>query len=172
MSDAVHLRSAVIVSSDRAYHGEYVDLAGPAAMEWLSAHHYFPQKKVVVPDDRDRIKTCVEKLLLQSDLVVVSGGTGLGPKDLSPQAVTEVADYEIPGIGELLRAESLKFSLNAYISRCGGFVKNQKLILVLPGNPKAVVEQLNILKDVIRPAICALRGSCDHRRRTQAGAGG
>ncbi|MBI2646200.1 MAG: MogA/MoaB family molybdenum cofactor biosynthesis protein [Deltaproteobacteria bacterium] len=163
-----HYKSYVIVSSDRAAHGTYKDEAGPAAEKWLKKNGYQNSGVKVIPDDEERIRMEVLITLNETDLLVVSGGTGLGPRDVTPQIVKSIAEYEIPGFGELLRQESLKYSLNSYLSRCGGYVKNNKLILALPGNPKAVTEQLNILKDLLPNALCALRGECKHRNRKVA----
>jgi molybdenum cofactor synthesis domain-containing protein len=118
----------------------------------------------VVPDELIGIQNAVIAALPECDFVVVSGGTGLGPRDLTPQAVAGIADYEVPGLGELLRRESEKYSRNAYLSRCGGWVLGQKLVLAVPGNPKAAVEQLGILEDLLPHVILSLRGECKHRR--------
>ena len=158
-------RSHIIVSSDRASQGTYKDEAGPAAQMWLKKNKFQGTGITVIPDDEERLRMEVLMALPEVDLLVVSGGTGLGPKDITPQVIKSLADYEIPGFGELLRQESLKYSLNSYLSRCGGYVKNNKLILALPGNPKAVTEQLDILKDLLPNALCALKGECKHRNR-------
>ncbi len=157
--------SYVIVSSDRAYSKTYDDQAGPAAIHWLATHGFNNLGKSLVPDDPEQLRQELLGHLNEADLVVVSGGTGLGPKDITPQTLRLFCDYEIAGFGELLRYESVKYSLNSYLSRCGGYVKNGKLILALPGNPKAVTEQLDILGDLLSNAICALRGECTHRNR-------
>jgi molybdopterin biosynthesis enzyme MoaB len=78
----------------------------------------------------------------------------------------KVCDFAVPGFGEMLRAGSLKYSLNAYLSRCGGWVKGRALVLALPGNPKAVTEQLGIMKDLLPHALQSVRGECKHRRKT------
>src|SRR3989338_7793824 len=161
-------RSHIIVSSDRASQGTYKDESGPAAQKWLKKNKFNTTGITVIPDDEERLRMEVLMALHNVELLVVSGGTGVGPRDITPQVVKSVADYEIPGFGELLRQESLKYSLNSYLSRCGAYVKNNKLILVLPGNPKAVTEQLNILKDLLPNALCALKGECKHRNRKVA----
>lgn len=159
--------SAVIVCSDRAFEGHYEDKSGPAAVEWLAEHNFNNLSLDVIPDDVKRLQLAVAELATNADVLIVSGGTGLGPRDTSPQSIAAIADYEIPGFGELLRKESLKYSFNAYLSRCGAFVVMRKLVLVLPGNPKAVVEQLDIVADLLPHAISALRGECKHRRKRE-----
>jgi molybdenum cofactor synthesis domain-containing protein len=159
--------AAVIVSSDRATSGTYEDLSGPAAVGWLGSHGFEVVGKVVVPDDAVRLADELDHFVtMGANLVVISGGTGIGPRDVTPQTMARHCDYEVPGLGEMLRRESLKYSLNAYLSRCGGWVKGRTLVLALPGNPKAVTEQLAILEDLLPHAVEAARGACAHRRKT------
>jgi molybdenum cofactor synthesis domain-containing protein len=159
--------ASIIISSDRAFHGTYVDQSGPAAQGWLKGQGYTVKGIQVVADDRVMMAEVVNAAVSQdTSLIVISGGTGLGPRDITPQTLDEICDYAIPGFGEMLRRESLKYSLNAYLSRCGGWVKNRSLIVALPGNPKAVVEQLSILNDLLPHALKAVAGICDNRRST------
>jgi len=159
--------ASVIVSSDRAFHGTYTDQSGPAAQGWLADHGYDVQGVQVVADDRAMLAEMVHAAVARdTQLIVISGGTGLGPRDITPQTLDDLCDYPIPGFGEMLRRESLKYSLNAYLSRCGGWVKGRSLMLALPGNPKAVVEQLSILQDLLPHALKAVAGTCDNRRST------
>ena len=159
--------ASVIVSSDRAFQGTYTDQSGPAAQEWLADHGYAVQGVQVVADDQGMLAETVSAAVARdTQLVVISGGTGLGPRDITPQTLDHLCDYQVPGFGEMLRRESLKYSLNAYLSRCGGWVKGRSLILALPGNPKAVVEQLSILQDLLPHALKAVAGTCDNRRST------
>ena len=123
-------KSHVIVSSDRASQGTYEDESGPAAQTWLKKHKFKCTGITVIPDDDERLRMEVLMAIHEVELLVVSGGTGVGPRDITPQVIKSVAHYEIPGFGELLRQESLKYSLNSYLSRCGAYVKNNKLILL------------------------------------------
>jgi molybdenum cofactor synthesis domain-containing protein len=160
-------KAHVIVSSDRSFHGTYEDLSGPAAVKWLADKHFDVTGPTVVPDDANALsETVLSAIASGNELIVISGGTGLSPRDITPQTLDRLCDYDIPGFGELLRAESVKYSLNAYLSRCGGWVKDNRLILALPGNPKAVVEQLGILETLLDHAIKAVHGECSHRRKT------
>jgi len=156
---------SVVVCSDRASSGTYEDKSGPAAIGWLKGHQFVQGGYHVIADDIQMLKRIVLNDANTHDLVVISGGTGVSPRDITPQTLKTICDYEIPGIGELLRAGSLKYSLNAYLSRCGGWVLGRSLVLALPGNPKAVVEQLDILSDLLPHALKAIAGNCDHRRR-------
>lgn len=160
--------AAVIVSSDRAHQGIYPDESGPAAREWLRTQGFtIDSPVVVVPDDPEALSKAVTEKMETADLIVISGGTGLGPRDNTPQTLDEICDYAVPGIGELLRAASLKYSLNAYLSRCGGWKKADRFILALPGNQKAVVEQLDSLKDLLPHILLSVKGQCKHRRKVQ-----
>ncbi len=156
----------MIVSSDRAHRGEYTDESGPAAMAWLAKRGYETLGCLVVSDDASPLRDAVAQFVERgAEVVVISGGTGLGPRDITPQTLDACCDFSIPGIGEHLRRESLKYSLNSNLSRCGAWAKGQRLVLALPGNPKAVAEQLEMLEDLIPHAIWSLRGECHHRRR-------
>jgi len=157
--------ATVIVCSDRASLGTYEDKSGPAAKEWLSQNGYKCLDIKVIPDDAVTLRESVLKgTESDADFIVISGGTGISPTDITPQTLATFCDYEVPGFGEMLRQESLKYSLNSYLSRCGGWVLNKKLIFALPGNPKAVKEQLDILKNLLPHAIDAVQGNCKHRR--------
>ena len=158
-------RASIIVSSDRAAAGTYEDKAGPAARERLEAMGFVVSAIAVVPDERERIIATLDQVVPLHDLIVVSGGTGISPRDITPQTLEDYCDYDVPGLGEYLRRESFQFSANAFLSRCGAWVSGNTLILAVPGNPKAVVEQLDILKDMLPHALNAVKGTCQHRSR-------
>lgn len=163
-SQPVAFRAAVLVFSDRAAAGTYEDRSGPAAVAWLIAHGFEVSPSCVLPDDPKVIKDAVLTRLSDHDLLVCSGGTGITPRDLTPQTLYSFCEYEIPGIGELLRRESMAITSHAAFGRGGAWVKQQKLILALPGNPKAVTEQLTMLTDILTPALLALKGQCRSQR--------
>lgn len=157
--------AAVIVCSDRARAGVYADESGQAAKDALELQGHTVTKPTVIYDDATELTAALEAALVAgASLVVVSGGTGLGPRDITPETLDRICDYQIPGFGELLRRESLRYSLNAYLSRCGGWVKGRTLVLGLPGNPKAVREQLGILADLLPHALKSIAGACKDRR--------
>lgn len=162
------LAAAVVVCSDRASSGVYDDRSGLTAVDWLMSHGFETSQPKIIFDDALDIERAVDFAIASGvQLIVVSGGTGLGPRDNTPQTLDRICDYGVPGFGELLRRESLKFSLNAYLSRCGAWVKARTLILGLPGNPKAVLEQLEILGDLIPHALQSIAGKCKDRRAVQ-----
>lgn len=163
-TEKIALKASVIVCSDRASRGEYADESGPTAQTWLAHQGHEILGCLVIADDADALSAALSKSLAAgSDLVVISGGTGLGPRDITPQTLNRMCDFDIPGIGEHLRRESVRYSLNAYLSRGGAWAKDARLIVALPGNPKAVREQLDMLSDLIPHAIWSLRGECRHR---------
>jgi molybdenum cofactor synthesis domain-containing protein len=161
-------RVGIIVCSDRATDGIYEDRSGPAASAWLSSKAYDVVAKSVIPDSEHAISETLGNQLAIADFVVISGGTGIGPRDITPQTLDKICDYSVAGVGEVLRRESLKYSLNAPLSRCGAWIKNQKLVLALPGNPNAVCEQLDILESLLPSMLSALKGKCKHRNRVNS----
>ena len=153
----------IIVCSDRASRSDYEDKAGPAASQWLQNAGFVINSVKVIPDQHDVIKNSIQNAWEDCDVIILSGGTGISPTDMTPQVLHEISDYEVSGIGEQLRRESLKYSPNALLSRGGAWMLRGKLIYALPGNPKAVVEQLDILGDLIHSSVIAAKGLCQHR---------
>lgn len=153
----------VIVCSDRAARSDYEDRAGPAAAAWLEKAGILISGITVIPDQANAIEDTLVSHWETSDFIIVSGGTGISPTDITPQVLNRICDYEVSGIGEHLRRESLVYSPNALLSRGGAWMFKGKLIYALPGNPKAVTEQLDILGDLIASSVTASKGLCKHR---------
>ncbi len=112
----------------------------------------------ILPDEKELIK---EKLITYSkevDLILTTGGTGLSPRDVTPEATLEVVDRQVPGIVEAMRSEGLKKTSRAMLSRAVAGVKGRSLIINLPGSPKAVEENLAVILDVIPHAIEKIKG--------------
>lgn len=159
----------ILTISDRASRGERHDLGGPAIREMLETTDlrarvvdYF-----IVPDEPSSIAEAILHLSSRPDvdLVLTTGGTGLAPRDVTPQATQGILDYEVPGIAEAMRAESLRITPAAMLSRGVAGVRNRTLIVNLPGNPKAVREMLAIILPTLPHAISTLRGEVgDHTR--------
>ncbi len=143
-------RIGVLTASDKASRGERVDESGPAVSEMVRALGEVVSYKVV-PDDLETLKEAlvfmadVEKL----DLVLTTGGTGLGPRDNTPEATLAVIDRQVPGLAEAMRAESLKKTSRAMLSRAVAGIRGRTLIVNLPGSVKGVRECL----EVIMPAL-------------------
>lgn len=158
---------AIITVSDRAHAGTYEDLSGPAAKQVLSKS--LGDQDVgfdleIVPDEIDSLRKAIERFIDDEyDLIITTGGTGIGPRDITPETTRALLDKEIPGIGEAMRSFSLNSTRNALLSRgCAGIADNT-LIINLPGSPKAVSETLDYLSDTIKHAYYMIRGIDVHR---------
>ncbi len=153
---------AIITVSDRANAGTYDDLSGPAAKHVLSkslGDQDVGFELEIVPDEIDCLCKAMKRFIEDEyDLIVTTGGTGIGPRDITPEATRALLDKEIPGIGEAMRSFSLNVTKNAMLSRgCAGIADNT-LIINLPGSPKAVSETLDYLSDTIKHAYYMMRG--------------
>lgn len=151
---------AVLTSSDRCSRGEAEDASGPLVSELVRAVGAEVVAYDIVPDDTAVIK---EKLVrycdeLKARLVITTGGTGFGPRDVMPEATLAVIERAVPGLPELMRAEGLKKTKKAVLSRgvCG--LRGRTLIINLPGSPKAVKESLESVLDLIPHALEMMEG--------------
>jgi molybdenum cofactor synthesis domain-containing protein len=156
------MRAAVLTVSTRAAGGVYEDLAGPAVAEPLTDDG-FTVEVHVVPDGRREVASAIRELSAGVDLVVTCGGTGVTPTDVTPEATRDVLDREIPGMGEAMRAGSLAITPMAMLSRGLAGAVGVTLVLNLPGSPKGAMENLEVVRPVLRHAIDQLRGG-DHPR--------
>lgn len=144
-------KTAVITLSDKGSRGEREDLSGRVIQEMVAEMGGDAAKYVLIPDEAHRLR---EQLLLFTDeqpvdLILTTGGTGLGPRDITPETTLAVLEKQIPGMAEAMRQESLKKTPHAMLSRAVCGVRGKTLIINLPGSPKAVRECL----EVIRPAL-------------------
>lgn len=151
------ITAAVLTLSDKGSKGQRQDESGPAISEMLKN---FAEVKFydILPDEKDLIRS---KLLEYSgivDLIFTTGGTGLSPRDVTPEATLEVIDKEIPGISETMRMEGLKKTNRSMLSRAVAGVRGRTLIINLPGSPTAVRENLKVILDVIPHAIEKIKG--------------
>ncbi len=141
---AVTFPVAVIVLSDRAYSGERPDACIPVVKDVLAGGALVVDDERVLPDDPAALQAALIELCDgPTRLVLTAGGTGLGPRDRTPQATAAVLDYEVPGIAEAMRAASLRVTRAGMLSRAVAGVRNRSLIVNLPGSPKAVRETLD-----------------------------
>ena len=132
------LAVAVITISDRAFRGEYEDLSGPKIKEIIEASGLEAKVRMkIVPDDKEAVRQALLENLDQ-DYIFTTGGTGLSPRDITPEVTEEICDKEIPGISEMLRAESYKETKNAVLSRGYSGLKGKTIIVNFPGSVKAV----------------------------------
>jgi len=154
------IRAAILTVSDRCANKQQEDHSAPALVEILSRNGFEICDKSLVPDEQDVIAAELVRLCDggDCDIVFTTGGTGLGPRDVTPEATYSVCERLVPGLGELMRAESLKKTRHAFLSRGIAGLRSNTLIINLPGSPKAVRECLEIILDILPHAIEMMRG--------------
>ena len=152
--------AAVIVASDSRSDGRREDLTGPAAVAALEALGIGTVRISVVPDEIDSLADEMIEWCDRDDvlLVLTCGGTGLAPRDVTPEATLEVVERAVPGIGQLLRQKSLEITPHAALSRGIAGIRNGTLIINLPGSPKAVTESIGFLAPILPHAIETISG--------------
>jgi molybdenum cofactor synthesis domain-containing protein len=152
--------TGVLTISDKGYRGEREDKSGELAAQMLESAGFSPLIKEIVPDDRQKIASTLINWVeyKKLSLIVTSGGTGLSPSDVTPQAMHDVIDYEVPGISEAMRAASLKKTPHAMISRAIAGVRGSCLIINLPGSPGGVKDNLLVVLPALKHAISKLNG--------------
>jgi molybdenum cofactor synthesis domain-containing protein len=159
------IQAVVITVSDACARGEREDSSGAALAQLLTELGAQIVETRIVSDDLDPLAYMLREFADRSDvnLIVTTGGTGLGPRDNTPEATQRVIEREVPGIAEAIRAESLKTTRMAMISRgvCG--VRSGTLIINLPGSPKAVKETFSVVAPVLSHALDLLAGHTAHR---------
>lgn len=158
------IRAAVLTLSDAGSRGERVDTAGPAAAELLRGAGFELAETALLPDDQSQI---AELLLRWADeaqygLVVTTGGTGLGPRDRTPEATAAILDYRVDGIAEAMRAAGLASTPRAMLSRGISGVRKRTLIINLPGSEPGARESLVAVLPVLRHATEVLQGNTAH----------
>jgi molybdenum cofactor synthesis domain-containing protein len=167
MSDPVIHPVAVIVLSDRAHSGERADGVLPVVREALGGHPLAIDNERILPDEPAALQAALIELCEGTPrLVLTSGGTGLSPRDRTPQATAAVLDYEVPGLSEAMRAASLRHTRMAMLSRAVAGVRNRSLIVNLPGSPKGVRETLEVILDTLPHALSLLSGDTSDQHPT------
>ncbi|MBI4690263.1 MAG: MogA/MoaB family molybdenum cofactor biosynthesis protein [Nitrospirae bacterium] len=149
---------AVIILSDKGSRGEREDISGSTIKEMLKGIDAVAKYYEVLPDEKGLIKDKLLEYCDKVDLILTTGGTGLSPRDVTPEATLEVIEREIPGIGEAMRIEGLRMTKRAMLSRAIAGVRGRTLIINLPGSPKAVKENLEVIMDVIPHAVEKIKG--------------
>jgi molybdenum cofactor synthesis domain-containing protein len=146
---------AVLTVSTSGYHGQREDTSGDAIKEMLAPPDYEVVRYEIVSDEREMIAGRLREWADDPEvhLIVSTGGTGLGPRDVTPEACLSVIDREVPGLAEAMRAETLKFTPMAMLSRSVAGIRGSTLIITLPGSPKAVRETLAVALPVLPHAL-------------------
>ena len=152
-------KAIVITVSDKGFRGERVDTSGPALAAMLQKD-YDVRDVVIVPDEMEIIAAAIKREIDENsvDLVVTTGGTGVSKRDVTPEATRMVIDRDLPGFAEIMRSESYKITPHGIISRgiCG--IRNESIIINLPGSEKAAIENLGFVLRAIPHALSKIKG--------------
>lgn len=153
-------RAGVITVSDKGAQGLREDLSGPAIAKLLAGAAISVQQTLLIPDEMDQISAALIQLadIEKLDLILTTGGTGVSPRDLTPDATRKVLDKEIPGMAEAMRLASMKITPHAMISRALAGIRGRTLIINLPGSPKGASENLTAVLPALSHAIEKIQG--------------
>jgi molybdopterin adenylyltransferase len=154
--------AAVITVSDSCASGEREDVSGPAVAEFLRNSGFEVVTRETAPDDSIQIQNLLIRLAQEVQLIVTTGGTGIAPRDVTPEATTAVCDRLIEGVSERMRTEGVKKTPFAALSRAVCGQRGQALILNLPGSPAGAVESLEAVIGLIPHALGLLQGKTEH----------
>ena len=150
----------IITISDRASAGDYDDLGGPALKQVAQKIGWHVLAEAIVPDEVTRIQETIRSFARQGcGLILTTGGTGISPRDVTPEAIRAMMRVELPGFGEVMRAESMKITPNAILSRNLAAVVDQALVIALPGKPSGAVECLSFVQGAIPHGVAVAQGT-------------
>lgn len=150
----------IITVSDKGSRGERVDASGPTIEEMIKQIGGRIEKYVIVPDEKQNVKKAIIEMsdILGLNLILTTGGTGFSERDITPEATLEVIERQVPGIPEAMRARSLAITPKAMLSRAQAGIRKQTLIINLPGSPKGVRENLEVIIPALNHGIEILTG--------------
>jgi len=154
------VKAGILTLSDKGARGERTDLSGPALSDWLRPKGVETARYEMIPDDEGRIAEKLSEWADSGDLdiILTTGGTGVSPRDVTPEATMKILDKLIPGLGELMRFKSLAKTPSAAISRAVAGIRGTTLIINLPGSPKGAVENLEAVWDAVPHAVAKIQG--------------
>jgi len=156
----MQIQVGVITISDRASAGDYSDLGGPALKDAAQQAGWQILAEAIVPDDTRRIQEVIRSFSKQGcGLILTTGGTGIGPRDVTPEAIRAIMRVELPGFGEVMRAESMKITANSILSRSLGAIVGGSLVIALPGKPTGAVECLGFVQGAIPHGVALAQGT-------------
>ncbi len=148
------IQVGIVTVSDRASAGEYEDLGGPALRRDCERRGWAVRAEAIVPDEVARIQEAIRSFSAQGcSLILTTGGTGIAPRDVTPEAVRALLRVELPGFGEVMRLESMKLTKNAILSRGLAGVVERSLVIALPGKPQGAVDCLGFVEGAIEHGV-------------------
>lgn len=150
----------ILTISDKAHQGKRADASGPLIRERFAHADCKLVKHEVIPDEADIIAQKLAQWADEStmDIIITTGGTGMAPRDVTPEATLSVLDKEVPGLAEMMRVKSFAVTPNAMLSRAVAGIRKECLIINLPGSPKAVAECLEVIMPVLPHAVDVIKG--------------
>jgi molybdopterin adenylyltransferase len=159
-NSSIRLRAGILTVSDRSSQGLREDSTGPELEQILRSRGFQTEWIAVVPDEEKSIQEMLVTWAdqYQADLILTTGGTGLSPRDVTPEATSAICERLVPGMAEAMRAESLKKTPHAMISRAVAGVRGRTLIVNLPGSPRGARENLEVVLPALEHAISKLQG--------------
>jgi len=154
------VKAGILTLSDKGARGERVDLSGPALTDWLKPKGVETALYEMIPDEEGLITAKLREWADSGslDIILTTGGTGVSPRDVTPEATMKVLDKVIPGLAELMRFKSLAKTPSAAISRAVAGIRGRTLIINLPGSPKGAVENLEAVWDAVPHAVAKIQG--------------
>lgn len=157
----IKIAAATLTISDRSSRGERADKSGLVIKELLQSIGAEIKEYLIVPDEQDIIAQALRNLSdkIGVDLIITTGGTGLGPRDVTPEATLAVIYKRVPGLEEAMRAESVRITPHGMLSRAVAGLRRHTLIINLPGSPKAVRETLSVVLPALPHAVKVIRGA-------------
>jgi len=154
----MQILAGVITISDRAARGEYDDLGGPSVAKAAAGYGWKVGAQTLVADEKRDIQRAIRELIAQGcHVVLTTGGTGIAARDVTPEAVREIAERELPGFGEVMRRESMKLTKNAILSRGLAATVGRALVICLPGKPSGAVECLEFVAGAVEHGVEVLQ---------------